>query len=447
MLIYIFLAFVSVFQIVTSQYFTTLAGRCDNQTAYFYGGCRVRACLANEVFLQGSSYCDIYRAYLRTPYVRCTSTLPCCFRGGLCRQSCSAGENRLSIGTDCAVGRRGVCCVPNIGTNVSTVANVSRGTNNPTGTNVPTRTNVPSGTNVPTRTNVLAGTHNQTRINVPSNIPVGTNGPIVTNIQESNDVPTRVPVTQRPGQCGTRNSVRGRIIGAGVPQHTSWPWMVRLVYLGSAHSVCLGALVDNITVLTVAHCVVSIPANQLQVRIGDFDAAQTEPDEETIGVRNIQVNRNFIPGRRGNDFAVLTLDRAVQFTQNKLPVCLPDSTTRITATPQCFVSGWGITETGQVGSQLLTVPVRLMNHGLCNVMIASTSSTSSISASLTNDTICTESPRNTSGCPFDDGSMLSCLDTSNRYILIGLVTEYSCETLPTVYTRVDNFTEAIVTRF
>lgn len=53
----------------------TVAGRCDRQTAYFYGACRVRACLANETFLQGASYCDVYQAYLRTPYVRCAATL------------------------------------------------------------------------------------------------------------------------------------------------------------------------------------------------------------------------------------------------------------------------------------------------------------------------------------------------------------------------------------
>jgi serine protease 7 (enterokinase) len=362
-------------QTSTAQNLTTLAGRCDRRTAYFYGNCRTRACLAQETTILGNSFCDVYRRFLRTPYVRCAAVLPCCVRGGLCRQTCAAGETQLAALNDCAPARRGVCCV---GTNVST-----------TGT-----------------------------------------------------VPPQLPVAQRQGQCGTTTAVHGRLASGSVAPPASWPWMVRLAYLGNDPGVCAGVLVDNDTVLTVAHCVSRTPSNQLQVRVGDFDLARVESDEELVGVRNIEVNRNFVPGRRGNDFALLKLARPIHFTQNRLPICLPDPTMPLVQPPLCFVAGWGATESGQVNTQLRVSPVRLMDTAHCRAVMAGTNSTA-----LGDDMICTEPlGRSPDGCLFDDGGMLTCMDTNNRYTLVGLVSEYSCASLPTLYTRADTYAETILSR-
>ncbi|CAG5125886.1 unnamed protein product, partial [Candidula unifasciata] len=357
------------------------AGRCDRQTAYFYGTCRVRTCLANETFLQGASYCDVYQAYLRTPYVRCAATLPCCAWGGQCRQDCLATESREPAPTNCTTGQAGVCCVPN---------------------------------------NAL-------------------------NVPRTNNLGQQIPALPRQSQCGNMTSVRARIVPGSVTQPTIWPWVVRLLGTqASVPGVCTGVLVDDDTVVTVAHCVARTQPNQLQVRLGDFDSTQAEPDEGVVAVRNIQINQNFQAGRRGNDLAVLRLVRPVIFTQRVQPVCLPDPAVPLRRPAQCFVSGWGVTATGQASTQLRSAPVRFMDWNLCNVMVTAATPNS---GSLGTDMFCTQGfPRNNDGCIFDDGGMLACLDINNRYALIGLVAEYSCGSLPTVFTRMDNHTDAVLSR-
>ena len=47
---------------------------------------------------------------------------------------------------------------------------------------------------------------------------------------------------------------------------------------------------------------------------------------------------------------------------------------------------------------------------------------------------------------FDDGGMLACADISGHYTLTGLVSQYSCENLPTLYTRVDAYIPSILSR-
>ncbi|BFZ19212.1 hypothetical protein BsWGS_22250 [Bradybaena similaris] len=374
------LVLLSSFQTANFQRVANLAGRCDRQTAYFYGACRVRACLANETFLQGASYCDVYQAYLRTPYVRCAATLPCCAWGGVCRQECTATETRELAPTNCTTTQTQSCCVPN------------------------------NASNVP-RANALG---------------------------------QQIPALPRQNQCGNSTAVRARIVRGSVAQPTTWPWVVRLEGTQGAPGLCTGVLVDDDTVVTVAHCVARTQPNQLQVRFGRFDLNHTEPDEALVGVRNIQINPNFVSGRRGNDFAVLRLVRPVIFTQNILPVCLPDPGVALARPNQCFVSGWGVTATGQAGTQLRSAPVRFMDWNLCNVMIASASPNFT---TLGTDMFCIQgSPRNNDGCIFDDGGMLSCLDVNNHYHLLGLVSEFSCGSLPTVFTRLDNHTQAILTR-
>ena len=55
-------------------------------------------------------------------------------------------------------------------------------------------------------------------------------------------------------RTGVRFRPDPRIIGGTVAQATDWPWMVRLTFTTSI-GFCAGVLVDDDTVVTVAHCV------------------------------------------------------------------------------------------------------------------------------------------------------------------------------------------------
>ena len=57
-----------------------------------------------------------------------------------------------------------------------------------------------------------------------------------------------------------------RIIGGTVAQATDWPWMVRLTFTTSI-GFCAGVLVDDDTVVTVAHCVAGyVRASSIHLR-------------------------------------------------------------------------------------------------------------------------------------------------------------------------------------
>ncbi|CAL1537755.1 unnamed protein product [Lymnaea stagnalis] len=224
--------------------------------------------------------------------------------------------------------------------------------------------------------------------------------------------------------------------------------MVRLVYAEDPRSVCAGVLVDDDTVVTVAHCVNGISASQLQVLVGDYDLTQVDSGEELVPVTSVELSRNYAHGRRGNDFAVIKLARSIVFTPTKMAACLPDPNAQVlpqgNPKSQCFVAGWGITERRQVSSRLRIAPVRLLDLGTCNAIVSSISGRFD---EIPSDMICTDTAaRRTDACLYDDGGSLTCRDANGRFTLLGLVSEYSCGSLPTLYTRVDNYTSAIVAR-
>lgn len=69
--------------------------------------------------------------------------------------------------------------------------------------------------------------------------------------------PTASPVEITPinSGCGTRNIDldTNRIVGGNIAQPNSWPWIV--VLFNGGRQFCGGSLIDNIHVLTAAHCV------------------------------------------------------------------------------------------------------------------------------------------------------------------------------------------------
>ncbi|KAI8790430.1 chymotrypsin elastase family member 2A [Biomphalaria glabrata] len=369
----------------TAQNFTfPNSSRCDPLMLYRYGSCRVLTCARNERILPGNSYCDIFSRPAGRRLVRCISNLPCCAYGGTCRQICNSTEERFASTTECNT-RVGFCCIP-------------------------------------------------------KNIIVA--GP-VTNTSSST-------VTQRQGnlECGINNAVASRIVGGTVSRPSDWPWMVRFVFRQSPRNICAGVLVDDDTVVTVAHCVNGFAANQMDVIVGDHDIGRVDPGEELVPVSGLEISRNYVPGTRGNDFAIVKLARKIRFTTTKQPACLPDPSIPIlpanNPNSQCFVAGWGVDESGRVSSQLRSAPVQLMNLSTCNTIL------NSLGGNVTHvpsDMICTDtSATRTDACLFDDGGALTCRDANSRFTLLGLVSEYSCGSLPAVYTRVDNYTSAVLNR-
>ncbi|GFR82824.1 transmembrane protease serine 7 [Elysia marginata] len=87
-----------------------------------------------------------------------------------------------------------------------------------------------------------------------------------------------------------------------------------------------------------------------------------------------------------------------------------------------------------VSSTLRATAVTVIDTNLCQ---ATLNSVIGRNQQLPPDVVCSRGITNqeTGACLFDDGGMLACADVTGRYTLTGLVSQYSCGNLPTIYTR------------
>ncbi|NXN35740.1 HABP2 protein, partial [Rhinoptilus africanus] len=142
-----------------------------------------------------------------------------------------------------------------------------------------------------------------------------------------------------------------RIYGGAKTAAGKHPWMASLQIKTSQRSrhVCGGVLIKACWVLTAAHCIEQ-PEEDLQVALGKQDLKRKEHQEQIFDVEKIIVHYKYrekdsVPY---NDIALLKLKAvdghcAVE-TKYVKTACLPDFI--FPAGTDCFISGWGTTETG-----------------------------------------------------------------------------------------------------
>ncbi|KAK3803291.1 hypothetical protein RRG08_021489 [Elysia crispata] len=375
---------------IQAQFFTALNGRCNPERMYNYGTCRSHQCLDGETFLPGTSYCDVRSRALGTQIFRCVSSLPCCVWGGECRSACDSDERPLQFPSDCGPAGRGVCCMSSRQIKVALP---------PTG---------------------------------PQPLPLP---------------PPQMNITQRQGTCRSNPVLSGRVLGGTQVPPEDWPWMIRLVYRGGQRALCSGVLVDPDTVLTVAHCVNATPPRDVQVQVGDFDLTRRERAEDLLPVSTIMTHRDFVMGSLGNDFAILKLSRSARLGPSVMPACLPDPRVALETgrNARCYMAGWGTDDNARGNPTLRAAPVVVIDTNLCQATLNSVIGTNQ---QLPPDVICTRGSTNpeAGACLFDDGGMLACADISGLYTFTGLVSQYSCGNLPTMYTRVDAYIPSILSR-
>lgn len=162
-----------------------------------------------------------------------------------------------------------------------------------------------------------------------------------------------------------------RIIGGQDAYFGEFPWQVHIKI--SKHQ-CGGALVNRYYVVTAAHCVYQAPLAQLSIIIGAHDIEDPRYQEEPpqyFSVTEVKMHPNFRfsashPDRY--DIAVLKLDRAVRYSSNIIPVCLPPNGFKFESW-YGVVTGWGKTDpalSNRYGTRLLQkVDVPVINNEEC----------------------------------------------------------------------------------
>ncbi|KAF7271672.1 hypothetical protein GWI33_015469 [Rhynchophorus ferrugineus] len=190
------------------------------------------------------------------------------------------------------------------------------------------------------------------------------------------DKPTNKPTTTTQtydlgtASCGAKNGFQdqGKIVGGHNADLNEWPWIAALFVNG--RQFCGGSLIDNIHILSAAHCVAHMTSwdvAKLTVRLGDYNIkTNSEAQHIEKRVKRVVRHRGFDSRTLYNDIAILTLDSPVDFTNLIRPVCLPSAGGRDWAGTTGTVIGWGsIRESGPQPAVLQEVNIPIWSNRDC----------------------------------------------------------------------------------
>ncbi|KXJ21989.1 CUB and peptidase domain-containing protein 1 [Exaiptasia diaphana] len=180
------------------------------------------------------------------------------------------------------------------------------------------------------------------------------------SLEDCTTAPTPPPPTQAPtppppntpppppsGSCGIRPLTR--IVGGTDANHGDWPWQALLRY-ASGSQFCGGALVAPQWVVSASHCVSSLSASDIHIRMGAHKRTSSVGTEQDFKVIKKIMHESYQnPKQYSNDIALLKLEKPVTLDKYTNLVCLPPRAVDIATDSKCWITGWGTLSSG--GSQ------------------------------------------------------------------------------------------------
>ncbi|EGR2285537.1 serine protease [Vibrio parahaemolyticus] len=152
---------------------------------------------------------------------------------------------------------------------------------------------------------------------------------------------TTIADTLKPVQ----NDVSTRIIG-GEPANTSdWKFIASLVRKGQPTSIghfCGGSFLGGKYVLTAAHCVEGLNADDLDIVLGLYDQNR-ESQAQRIAVNNIYSHTAYNSHTTNNDIAFIELEHSVDSAT--IDLATPEVLDSVRVGDKLHVAGWGNTST------------------------------------------------------------------------------------------------------
>uniref|UniRef100_A0A8D9ATV0 Ovochymase-1 n=1 Tax=Cacopsylla melanoneura TaxID=428564 RepID=A0A8D9ATV0_9HEMI len=124
-----------------------------------------------------------------------------------------------------------------------------------------------------------------------------------------------------PCTCGLINK-KYRIVGGNETYVHQYPWMALLLYNGEFR--CGATLINNLYVLTAAHCVRPFLKEFLSVRFLEYDRSTANESEHfDRKVKWFTEHKDYNSDTHDNDIALIRLEEEVQYDDVMRPVCLP----------------------------------------------------------------------------------------------------------------------------
>ncbi|XP_071978923.1 serine protease 33-like [Engystomops pustulosus] len=256
-------------------------------------------------------------------------------------------------------------------------------------------------------------------------------------------LPVVVPEILVPPSCGAPVFSR-RIVGGTDAAEGAWPWQASILFGGSP--VCGGSLISNQWVLSAAHCFDSSPSpSDYSVYLGGYKLDILTANGLEAKVDNLILHPQYRgPGESG-DIALVHLSRPITYTRSILPVCVPSPAMAFPSGTNCYVTGWGRTQTNEFLAppktlQQLMLP--LISRESCDQMYHKGSTTRDEVPIIKSDQICAGyQAGQRDSCTGDSGGPLVC-KVNGYWYQVGIVSwgdDCALPNRPGVYTYVPTY--------
>eukprot|EP00095_Tigriopus_kingsejongensis_P012609 maker-scaffold531_size145796-snap-gene-0.21 protein:Tk12609 transcript:maker-scaffold531_size145796-snap-gene-0.21-mRNA-1 annotation:"Trypsin-1" len=158
-----------------------------------------------------------------------------------------------------------------------------------------------------------------------------------------------------------------KIVGGSEVEPNSIPYQVSIQYPSTDFHFCGGAIYDESTVITAAHCCAGQSASDMRVNAGEHSLSNNDGTEQLRDVSKIIGHGSYgIPGRFSNDICLLKLSEPLNLDGMVDAAKLPAQGEEYGSDNTLIVSGWGTLSAGGISPDALhSVVVPFVPDGVC----------------------------------------------------------------------------------
>ncbi|KAK4872798.1 hypothetical protein RN001_014827 [Aquatica leii] len=226
--------------------------------------------------------------------------------------------------------------------------------------------------------------------------------------------------------CG-QNVDDWKLVGGSLAGDGEYPYQVSLK-IGQRH-ICGGSIINSATVLTAAHCVYRIPAQQITVTAG---SNHLNEDYKTFEVERYIIHTEF-EGTK-NDIALIKLTNSVKYSKKIRPIFLENK--YVHGGVECVLSGWG----------MLSYPSNKPSNDLQHIVLKTIVNQECVakhnfsSPPVYDSNLCTLTQKGEGACKGDSGGPLV---ANGKQIGIVSWGRPCAKGIPDVFTRVSSYIDWI----